>query len=545
MSVRAPSMYMGQYYNSGLDILTCERIMKCINPELEVIESLKDTIYDIPDEIILESTEKKLSVRDYMKSIGEDIEQYKAQLRDAQTKGVAFMYFSKRSILGDGVGGGKTVELASLLNVLESKGELTRAIIAVENVAPVQVQRELVRRTGMMFRALPSETPKMIKEINKIDWYRTKGLVIKHSTLKNSMFSTFLAHFLGDDGKSTMFNTFVLDESSVIKNSETQIADYSRNICNIVDRVHFLNATAFEKHIMDIYFQFDIINNELMPVVSKIRGRHCEFVDETFWRKGANGKGVQGRTRKLVGYLNQDELKNALKLVYFGKPSKKSEHIYMARTIMPTEKQMLLIAAGCRYQEVLNNPETINNSEQAFRYGHIPFDTKNVPKLAELVRVMNNEFRGQQVMVYCFYIKAQEVIKQLLEDEGYTCDILNGETKEKERDKIIERFNNREVQVIITNAKKSLNLHGGDGMIYYTIETNPAKLEQIRGRIDRNVDDRKKKYVMLIYSETQELHDLVNKVKQRSQDAKDLSIAADSAVDYFVEDLERQGKTQI
>ena len=39
--------------------------------------------------------------------------------------------------------------------------------------------------------------------------------------------------------------------------------------------------------------------------------------------------------------------------------------------------------------------------------------------------------------------------------------------------------------MLITNIKKSLNLSGGDVCIFYTVESNPSKMEQIRGRIDR------------------------------------------------------------
>ena len=49
---------------------------------------------------------------------------------------------------------------------------------------------------------------------------------------------------LDENGMCKIFNTFFLDESSVIKNNTTKTYKYTKNICNIVSRVHFMNATT-------------------------------------------------------------------------------------------------------------------------------------------------------------------------------------------------------------------------------------------------------------------------------------------------------------
>ena len=67
-------------------------------------------------------------------------------------------------------------------------------------------------------------------------------------------------------------------------------------------------------------------------------------------------------------------------------------------------------------------------------------------------------------------------------------------------------------------------------------------MEQIRGRIDRNVDDSIKTYVILVYRGTDEYKFLTKVVKQRAQDARSLTIDAKTAVDYFMEAMEQEGK---
>jgi len=118
--------------------------------------------------------------------------------------------------------------------------------------------------------------------------------------------------------------------------------------------------------------------------------------------------------------------------------------------------------------------------------------------------------------------------------------ILNGACTDDERYAAQQGFNNGEYDVIITNIMKSLNLYGGDVCIFYSQQGNPSKMEQIRGRIDRNVDDKIKTFVLLIYKGTDEYAHFMNVVKQRAKDARDLTIDAKGAVDYFIESMKEQ-----
>jgi len=107
-------------------------------------------------------------------------------------------------------------------------------------------------------------------------------------------------------------------------------------------------------------------------------------------------------------------------------------------------------------------------------------------------------------MIYCFYLEAQKAIAKEMKVIGRNPVILNGETTDVDRLRVQSDFNNGTYDVIITNIKRSLNLHGGDACIFYTVESNPSKMFQIAGRIDRNVDDKVKTYIMLLYKETPE-----------------------------------------
>jgi hypothetical protein len=100
-------------------------------------------------------------------------------------------------------------------------------------------------------------------------------------------------------------------------------------------------------------------------------------------------------------------------------------------------------------------------------------------------------------MIYVFHLEAQRIIKEELEKIGRKLVILNGDCKDEDRFDAQNKFNNGTYDVIITNIKKSLNLYGGDVCIFYSLLTNPSSIFQAAGRIDRNVDDSIKTYILL------------------------------------------------
>lgn len=521
-------MYCGTY-----NTFQQEQILKIINSNK--VEPLKNMIFNFPSDLIDKADSEDVSIRQYIKENDIDYTQYIGSLRDYQTVGTAFLYLSHRSILGDGVGLGKTAEVSALFNVLKQKNEMSRFIMAVETSAVGQTVQEIKRFTGLRVVSLPSEKPKMERAIKKINWETVDGIVIKHSALRSNTLSTWIAEKIESDGTFDFFDTFILDESSLIKNNKTLVYTYTKNICDLAQRVHFLNATVFETNIMDIYYQVDMMDSNILPTKSKIESNYCTWKPKIFWKRTAGGSAERQRAMERAGYKNQDEFKRSLKLFYFGRSIKDTgierNNEYLVYTVEPTQKQMFAIRKGHRYSELLNCPSLVPEA-------NIDFDRENCPKLDRLLTLCEQDFHDNSIMIYCMYIEAQEKLKEYLELSGRKVCILNGATKDAERKELIQDFNSGVYDVIITNIKKSLNLYSGDVCIFYTVEGNPAKMEQIRGRIDRNVDDRKKIFVLLLYQYTLEYQLFTKTASTRSKDSKDLTIDFTSAVDYFLESME-------
>lgn len=532
MAVTHPYMYKGMYLGN-MELDQAELILEV--RKSENIENLEGMVFNFPPELVKQSIDEGISIREIIKRDNiTDYEKYIGKLRKYQTVGAAFMYLSPRSIIADGVGFGKTVEISALINYLKQKGELTRFLIAVETSALGQTQCEIMKFTGLNVVQLPSEADKMKKAIGKMDWNKVDGIIIKHSALRSSALSKWISLNLKEDGTCKIFNTFFLDESSVIKNSKTKTYIYTKNICDIVGRVHFMNATAFETNLMDVYNQMDMLNESLLPKKWRIEKEYCTFGRSSYWTK-EDGKPKMNWRRDLSGYKNQEAFKKSLSLVYFGRTKADIgidiQHEYKVYEVEPSNEQSLALSKGLRHMEVLNCPSLVPDM-------NCKTARSTVPKLDRLCSLVENNFHGSSVMVYCFHVEAQEAIAKEMIKIGRKPVILNGSCKDEERYMAQEGFNSGKYDVIITNIMKSLNLHGGDVCVFYSQQGNPSKMEQIRGRIDRNVDSRIKTFVLLIYKGTDEYNHFMNVVKKRAQDSRDLTIDAKGAVDFFMDSIE-------
>ena len=112
MAVTTPKLYRGKYIGD-MPLDTAELVLKI--RESKSIPNLQKTIFNFPSDLVLRSLRECRSIRSIVKEEGIDYTQYIGSLRDYQTVGTAFMYMSPRSILGDGVGLGKTAEVSALI----------------------------------------------------------------------------------------------------------------------------------------------------------------------------------------------------------------------------------------------------------------------------------------------------------------------------------------------------------------------------------------------------------------------------------------------
>ena len=147
----------------------------------------------------------------------------------------------------------------------------------------------------------------------------------------------------------------------------------------------------------------------------------------------------------------------------------------------------------------------------------IEFNGENVPKLASLTDLFNNEMAdAETVIIFVHFKEAQKYISEWLTKMGYSNRVLNGETKDADRKNIIDGFKQGLYRVLITNVQKGLNFGDCDYCVFYSFDPNPSRMIQFEGRITRSlkIED---KHVYILCSRGMEYRTLNEVVRQRAK----------------------------
>lgn len=496
--------FLGSLMQDKCDTLESIVQMKCNGESLPFLEN---TIYNIDDEAIKTALESgNFEFED--KRLG--------KLRPNQTLGLAYMYHAKQCILGDSVGLGKTVQCAALINIIaKDLGRKPKVLYLTEKRVVHQSAMELVKFTGMevvMVSSLADDCKKFITSTNFDDLTIVVGA---HSLANQQIFQSYVANNRKD--KEYMFDLLVVDESSVLGNSATQIYKSMKMLRDVSDRVVLMNATPFENKLDVFYNQVDFLGKDILITKDQFNKKYKKF--DTLRQRGY-----------LKEYKNQDEFKDSILYFYFYNTRKnlgatvKDSSVELCLCEL-TQEQEKLMQLSSMHQLIYDNPDEVSGES-------IPFIPERVPKLGVLLDLLKG-FGTEQVLVFSHYKSTHTGIVEYLERIGIVARYINGETPKKEADEALMAFKGGTVQVLVTNLKRGLNLGFCDNVVFYSYSSNPAELLQMEGRVTRDFDIVGKQ-VKLICSKGKEYEVLKDKVAKTMKYSDDFSTVDTSLIGEFL-----------
>lgn len=467
--------YLGQYYKGSMEDERCKAILNLVD-NVDVVEDLRHSIYNLSKESIEKIRESAL---EYEKENG-NLEGYKlptveknvGTLLDYQTKGVAFMYLAQRCLLGDEVGMGKTVQIAGLINFLRVQyrklGKEFRFCFLGEKAGVNQLASKLIQFTGEYVGVIECGEQKFVKKYLKAnESKRYYSIVGTHALLDSPEFVM--------DCARRPFDLMVFDESAALKNRKSQLYRAAESIFPKQTYLVELNATPLEINIWDFYNQLDLLDYTYLPNITQFQKNFCV-------RDYSRGL----MSNLIAGYKNEAEFKKAIKLRYLARTRQEEGAKYEGNAlkvyyIQQSEEQKALHKKTTLHQLVDDFPTDVNRN--------VEFTLQTTPKAAALVWLLRQiDVKQEKALVYCRFKNCQLKLKEVLEQEGYRVEILNGETKKKERNRIIEGFNGNDIDVLLTNVQRCLDLNNCSHGIFYTIDSNPQKMVQFEGRMTRDFD---------------------------------------------------------
>jgi SNF2 family DNA or RNA helicase len=477
--------FKGKYYQGNMSNTQAEAILSLIT-EYDVVTSLRHVITDVPEYVI---TDMKYDANLYetdngsLKGFSNDYSSNLGvgTLRDAQTIGVAFMYYALSALLGDEVGLGKTVQIAGLCNILDKEannnGREFRYCFLTEKSSAGQIRDKMIQFTGKYVGLLESGEKQVIENyLEKSKEKRYYSIVGSHSLLNSPQFLT--------DAAKRPYDLLVIDESNILKNVANEHFINCKALFKFHKRKILLNATPIELEVREMYNQLDLLDFDFLPTVTDFNKRFIK-----------TKKSMYGY--KPDGYKNADEFKEAVSLRYLARTRAElgadyKENSYKTILIPLSPEQKELNKKTTLKQMVTDYPTGVDRT--------IAFNEHTTPKLAALFQVLDESidvFKGQ-ALIYCRFVEAQNRMRELLEERGYRCVVLNGKVTTKFRTPIVNDFNSGQYDIMITNVLRGLDLKSCDNCILYTIDPNPQKMVQFEGRMTREFNIEYKSVYLLV-----------------------------------------------
>lgn len=433
-------------------------------------------------------------------------------LREAQIAPVLMSYVNPRFFIGDKPGLGKTVMSAACFAyykwMLNKKGLVPKKVLVVTDSAHVIGFCNEWRTYGIDLVPLTKSSTGIARALRKHDMSVMDGVITNWDGLKtNGFLEYYLEH--ADEYEYAIF-----DETSKLLNPKSLLYITVDNIVNKyrkgIERVIFLNGSSFEKNIFDFYYQFGVLKPKLIPSKEFLEQRYIvrggkEVYMRDYTKFNPHQKQVVKRkVGEIVDYKNQSELRDRLKYYYIARSKRDyskdlPEHNYVLHGVELTSNQIKQLSDS-KNMSIINSPKTSDPTAA--------FTQATSPKLKAILEFAQ-QVTDDRPLFYVYNKESQKTVQEELEALGFRVKILNGDVTSEEKTEILQEFNTGELDMLVFNVEKAVNIPTSDRIIFYDIPTMPQRTNQIKGRIDRNNYDKKKFYDFFCYMDSPEMINIV------------------------------------
>ncbi|MGM9926622.1 MAG: helicase-related protein [Bacillus sp. (in: firmicutes)] len=433
-------------------------------------------------------------------------------LREAQIAPVLMSYVNPRFFIGDKPGLGKTVMSAACYAyykwMLNKKGLTPKKVLVVTDSAHVVGFCNEWRSYGIDLVPLTKSSTGIARALRKHDMSVMDGVITNWDGLKTNGFLEYYLEHADDYGYG------IFDETSKLLNPKSLLYITVDNIVNKyrggIERVIFLNGSSFEKNIFDFYYQFGVLKPKLIPSKEFLEQRYIvrggkEVYMQDFTKFSPHQKQVVKRkVGEIVDYRNQSELRDRLKYYYIARSKRDyskdlPEHNYVLHGVGLTSPQMKKLSQS-QNMSIINSPKTSDPDAV--------FTPASSPKLKAILEFAV-QVEDDRPLFYVYNKESQRTVCDELTALGYRVKILNGDVSSEEKTEILREFNTGELDMLVFNVEKAVNIPTSDRIVFYDIPTMPQRTNQIKGRIDRNNYDKKKFYDFFCYLDSPEMLNIV------------------------------------
>ncbi len=449
-----------------------------------------------------------------------------AELRPYQKQGFNWLWFlysfGLNGILADDMGLGKTLQTLVLLQKAKNENGRMPSLIVCPTSVVYNWQRECERFVPdlQVLNLTGPDRHSMLTKINESD-----VVITSYALLRRDI--KILRQF--------QFRHAILDESQNIKNVESQTAQASKQL-NAYHRLA-LSGTPLENRLSELWSAFDFLMPGFLLDLDEFRYRYISPIED----KG--NRDAERRLKKQISpfilrRLKRDvakDLPDKIENVMYCEMLPEQQELYMEILDQTREEvfakfnekgqavsQASILSALLRLRQVCNHPKLLKDFIKHDGVGSGKFEA-----MQDMIEEIISE--GHRVLFFSQFVEMLKIVQKWLEVKGIPHVMLTGETKEKDRQQLVDRFNKDEsIPIFLISLKAGgtgLNLTGADYVVHYDPWWNPAVEEQATDRAHR-IGQTKKVFVYRMITRGT-VEEKIMKLKERKRSLVDTIISVD------------------
>ncbi|MBW7875462.1 MAG: DEAD/DEAH box helicase [Candidatus Cloacimonetes bacterium] len=396
-----------------------------------------------------------------------------------------------RVLLADEVGLGKTIEAGLIIHEYAKRREVQRILIVTPASLTRQWQSELKLKFDLDFElALGSEAleqePRVIVSLDTVKLRRYQGYFAQNT-----------------------YDLVIVDEAHKLKNRKTLNYQFVKKISSKF--LLLLTATPIQNELLELYNLIHLLAPGALGTLQQFRKRHVHPVNRRLPVQPEELKKMiephMIRNTRRSTSLNLPPRRVIMQEVVFGEPERLlydqlESLIHDFYFMLSSERQGMNQLTMMLFQKLMtSSPQALLESVSGvlgrndlgfeIRDSLLKLETyaKEVSmpaKLRVVLELLENELKGERVLIFTQFRRTQTVISEALKSKGITVHLFYGEMSSKQKEAVVKQFKDGVSVLVSTDAgSEGQNLQFARYMINYDLPWNPMKVEQRIGRVHR------------------------------------------------------------
>lgn len=412
-------------------------------------------------------------------------------LLDHQKGCVLWSILTPKGLIANSTGTGKTSSALGLLQWLKSKGRLgpsNRALIIVPAISVYgSWKKDGFEKflPDMLYAIGRGSKQQRYKVYSDPSW---EVLLTNYETVRNDV----------EVLEKMSFPYVILDEADAVRNHETKTAKAVKRVTKRSSRALAMTATPIQNHLVDLHGIMEAVG------LSGVFGTEAQFrksyqkteLKRVFYNGKWNWKKVT------VGYKNTEDLKKKM-APYYIRMTYRDINVKMPELLSQTKRLEMTPEQRRLYQEVQSGfvkltPDSpvLEIRSAVLRLRQVCTTTANLTeesnssgKFDWLIKQLTSDWQDEKIVLFSNWKTSIVALQERLVAAGIKHIVITGdESSQEKREELRQAFwNDPEIKLLIgtTSIEKSLNLQCAKIQVNLDMLWNPARHDQLAGRVHR------------------------------------------------------------